>query len=77
MKPSSRDHQLELASPLKLRGDSKRLRGKLLEEGERAGCKSPRTWFPRGEGENFFLDILFYRMSEIADFVNLCEFRKF
>ena len=31
-----------------------------------AGCKSPRLGFPRGEGEIFFLDILFNRMSVIG-----------
>jgi uncharacterized protein len=33
---------------------------RLDEHRGRAGCKSPRPGFPRGEGENFFLDIPFH-----------------
>jgi len=66
MKPSNRDHQLELASPLKLRGDPKRLRGKLLarERGLDVSHHAPGSH--EGRGENFFLDILFHRMSVIG-----------
>jgi hypothetical protein len=72
MKPSSRDPQLGLASPLnyaanksgkiKIKSPSKKEAG--------AGCKSPALASREGTGETFFLDILFHRMSEIAYFVN-------
>jgi hypothetical protein len=68
MKPSSRDPQLELASPLnyaanksgkiKIKSPSKKEAG--------AGCKSPALASREGTGETFFLDILFHRMSEMA-----------
>src|SRR5579864_1510887 len=68
MKPSSRDSQLGLASPLnyaanksgkiKIKSPSKKEAG--------AGCKSPALASREGTGETFFLDILFHRMSEIA-----------
>jgi len=66
MKPSSRDPQLELASPLNytaiqsgnVESSSKRERG--LDVSHHApGSRE-------GRGENFFLDILFHRVSEIA-----------
>jgi hypothetical protein len=70
MKPSSRDPQLELASPLnyaanksgkiKIKSPSKKEAG--------AGCKSPALASPEGTGETFFLDIFFHRMSEIEIF---------
>ena len=66
MKPSSRDPQLELASPLnyaanksgkiKIKSPSKKEAG--------AGCKSPALASREGTAETFFLDILFHRMSE-------------
>ena len=37
---------------------------------------SPRPGFPRGEGENFFLDIPFHRMSEIGDFTSTTSVAK-
>src|SRR6476646_5679047 len=68
MKPSSRDPQLELATPLiysanksgksKIKSPSKKEAG--------AGCKSPALASREGTGETFFLDILFHRMSEMA-----------
>src|ERR1700747_2655781 len=68
MKPSSRDSQLGLASPLnyaanksgkiKIKSPSKKEAG--------AGCKAPALASREGTGETFFLDILFHRMSEIA-----------
>jgi hypothetical protein len=68
MKPSSRDPQLGLASPLnyaanksgkiKIKSPSKKEAG--------AGCKSPAWASREGTGETFFLDILFHRMSEMA-----------
>jgi len=66
MKPSSRDHQLELASPRNyaavqsgnVESSSKRERG--LDVSHHApGSRE-------GRGRNFFLDILFYRVSVIA-----------
>src|ERR1700752_2782610 len=66
MKPSSRDPQLGLASPLnyaanksgkiKIKSPSKKEAG--------AGCKSPALASCEGTGETFFLDIFFHRMSE-------------
>jgi hypothetical protein len=68
MKPSSRDPQLGLASPLnyaanksgkiKIKSPSKKEAG--------AGCKSPALASREGTGETFFLDIFFHRMSEIC-----------
>src|SRR5215472_1343571 len=66
MKPSSRDHQLGLASPLNytaiqsgyVESSSKRERG--LDVSHHA--PGPHE----GRGENFFLDILFHRMLCIA-----------
>jgi hypothetical protein len=73
MKPSSRDLQLGLASPLnyaanksgkiKIKSPSKKEAG--------AGCKSPALASREGTGETFFLDILFHRMSEIEIFQQL------
>jgi hypothetical protein len=73
MKPSSRDPQLGLASPLnyaanksgkiKIKSPSKKEAG--------AGCKSPALASREGTGETFFLDIFFHRMSEIAKFHQL------
>jgi hypothetical protein len=64
MKPSSRDPQLGLASPLnyaanksgkiKIKSPSKKEAG--------AGCKSPALASREGTGETFFLDILFHAM---------------
>jgi hypothetical protein len=57
--------QLGLASPLQSAASQSgqpitlaRMRG--------AGCKSLHPHLSEGRGEVFFLDILFYRMSEIA-----------
>ena len=66
MKPSSRDPQLGLASPLnypanksgKIKNPSKKEAG--------AGCKSPALASREGTGETFFLDILFHRMGDMA-----------
>jgi hypothetical protein len=73
MKPSSRDSQLGLASPLnyaanksgkiKIKSPSKKEAG--------AGCKSPALASREGTGETFFLDILFHRMSEMGIFRQL------
>jgi hypothetical protein len=70
MKPSSRDSQLGLASPLnyaanksgkiKIKSPSKKEAG--------AGCKSPALASREGTGETFFLDILFHRMSVMGIF---------
>ena len=48
-----------------IRGDPKRQKQKPLHEGDGAGCKPP-AGLQRGEGKSFFLDILFYRMSDNA-----------
>src|ERR1700756_2022273 len=68
MKPSNRDPQLGLASPLnypanksgkiKIKNPSKKEAG--------AGCKSPALASREGTGETFSLDILFHRMSVIG-----------
>ena len=70
MKPSSRDPQLGLASPLnypanksgKIKNPSKKEAG--------AGCKSPALASCEGTGETFFLDIFFHRMSEMGLIAN-------
>jgi hypothetical protein len=77
MKPSSRDPQLGLASPLnyaanksgkiKIKSPSKKEAG--------AGCKSPALASREGTGEIFFLDILFHRMSVLAIFQRLTDSR--
>jgi len=66
MKPSSRDSQLGLASPLNYAANKS---GKIKIESPSkkeagAGCKSPALASREGTGETFFLDILFHRMSE-------------
>jgi hypothetical protein len=72
MKPSSRDPQLGLASPLnyaanksgkiKIKSPSKKEAG--------AGCKSPALASREGTGETFFLDIFFHRTSDTGCFDN-------
>jgi hypothetical protein len=65
MKPSSRDHQLALASPLNyaaIKSGKTKTPSKKEEKEAGAGCQA-HTAFREGKGENFFLDILFYRMS--------------
>jgi hypothetical protein len=68
MKPSSRDPQLGLASPLNyaaIQSD----KTKIPLEGEEAGRGSMQAQrLLRGQGREFFLDILFHRMSEIGMF---------
>jgi len=71
MKPSSRDYQLGLASPLNyaaiqsgnIKSPSKKEAG--LDVSHHALVSR------EGRGENFFLDILFNRMSAIAWFQQL------
>jgi hypothetical protein len=71
MKPSSRDYQLGLASPLNyaaiqsgnIKSPSKKEAG--LDVSHRALVSR------EGRGENFFLDILFNRMSAMAIFQQL------
>ncbi len=68
MKPSSRDPQLGLASPLNYAANKS---GKIKSPSKKeagAGCKSPALASREGTGETFFLDILFHRISEIAIF---------
>src|ERR1700746_2577689 len=68
MKPSSRDSQLGLASPLNYAANkSGKIKIKSTSKKEAgAGCKSPALASREGTGETFFLDILFHRMSEMA-----------
>ena len=68
MKPSSRDHQLELASPLNYAAiQSGKINIKSPSKKE-AGLDVSHQALVSGEGrgENFFLDIPFHRMSVIA-----------
>jgi hypothetical protein len=79
MKPLSRDKQLGLASPLEDAAIQSRKTNNPLE-GDRAGCKPPHSHLLEGREKNFFLtssfigssfigfflDILFYRMSEMG-----------
>ena len=75
MKPSSRDHQLGLASPLnyaaiqsgKIKSSSKKEAG--LDVSHHALVSR------EGMGENSFLDIPFHRMSVIAIFRQFEAFR--
>src|SRR5580765_1744783 len=65
MKPSSRDPQLGLASPLNYAANKS---GKIKSPSKKeagAGCKSPALASREGTGEICFLDILFHRMSEM------------
>jgi hypothetical protein len=67
MKPSGRDHQLELASPLNyaaIQSGNINIKSP-SKKGGRAGCKSPALVSREGTGKNFFLDIIFHRMSAI------------
>jgi hypothetical protein len=67
MKPSSRDEQLGLASPLNyaaIQSGHKNQNPSKKEETE-AGLDASHTASHRGEGRNFFLDILFHRMSDM------------
>jgi hypothetical protein len=65
MKPFPANQQLGLASPLQYAAIQSGKNQKPLHEGDGAGCKATSR-SPEGRGEKFFLDILFYRMSEIA-----------
>jgi hypothetical protein len=66
MKPTDRDHQLRMASPLNYAANqSGNIKSPTNKE---AGLDvSHHALVSReGRGENFFLDILFHRMSVIA-----------
>ena len=68
MKPLSRDHQLGLASPLNyaaIQSGKTKTPSKKEEMEAGAGCQATLA-FREGRGENFFLDILFHRVSAIA-----------
>ena len=67
------NHQLGLASPLQYAAIQSDKTKKPSKKGDGAGCKSQRLRIPRGQGEEFFLDILFHRMSEIARYASLCR----
>src|SRR5215472_12202074 len=63
MKPSSRD-QLGLASPLNYAAiQSGKTKTPLRRRRSGQGLDPSHTAFGEGRGENFFLDILFHRMS--------------
>src|SRR5271154_7361869 len=62
---TSQDKQLGTALPLQS-ATSQSAQTNHPRENERAGCKSPHPHLSEGQGEVFFLDILFHRMSEIA-----------
>jgi hypothetical protein len=67
MKPSSRDQQLGLASPLNcaaIQSGKTKTPSKKEQTRAGAGCKPHRL--PRGEGREFSLDILFHRMSAMG-----------
>ena len=67
MKPSSRDQQLGLASPLNyaaIQSGKTKTPSKKEEMEAGAGCQATLA-FREGRGENFLLDILFHRMSVI------------
>jgi hypothetical protein len=62
MKPSSRDHQLGLASPLNyaaIKSGKTKTPSKKEEMEAGAGCQATLA-FREGEGRDFFLDILFH-----------------
>src|ERR1039458_4680450 len=74
MKPFSWDKQLGLASPLKCAA---------IQSGQTNNPSRNETGLdvshhihvsPEGRGKNFFLDILFHRMSDIGIFQQLSEF---
>jgi hypothetical protein len=74
MKPLSRDQQLGRASPLNyaaIQSGKTKIPLRRRRSGQRAGCQPPRL--PRGEGKEFFLDILFHRMSAIGMFQQLMK----
>ena len=65
MKPLGQGDQLGLASPLKYAAiQSGKTKSPASKEAGLDASYQPRV--PRGDGEEFFLDILFNRMSAIA-----------
>src|SRR5277367_1669248 len=62
---TSQDKQLGTALPLQS-ATSQSAQTNHPRENERAGCKSPHPHLSEGQGEVFFLDILFHRMSVMA-----------
>jgi hypothetical protein len=71
MKPSSRDQQLGLASPLNYAANqSGNINIKSPSKKEAGLDVSHQALVSReGRRENFFLDILFYRMSALAEII--------
>jgi hypothetical protein len=63
MKLSSWDKQLGLASPLECAAIQSGQTNNPSKKRDGAGCKSLHPRLSEGRGEDFFLDILFYRMS--------------
>jgi hypothetical protein len=66
MKPSSWDKQLGLASPLKYAAIQSGQTNNSSKKRDGAGCKSLHPRLSEERGEDFFLDILSHRMSEMA-----------
>ena len=68
MIPSSRERQLELASPLNYAATQSGKINKISPSKKEAGLdvSHQRLVSREGRGENFFLDILFNRMSVMA-----------
>jgi hypothetical protein len=62
MKPLPGNHQLGLASPLKYAAIKSGENQKPSTKG--SGLMQASSRSPEGKGKDFFLDILFYRMSE-------------
>src|SRR5215470_2127609 len=66
MKPSSRDQQLGLASPWNFAAIQSGKTKTSLRRRTEAGLDAKPTPTPtEGRGRNFFLDILFHRMSDM------------
>ena len=67
MKPSSGDKQLGLASPLELAAGQSNQTNNPSKNG--VGLDASHHILLEGSGGDFFLDILFHRMSAMAMFV--------
>jgi len=66
MKRSIRDEQLGLRSPLNYAAiQSGKTKTSLRRRRRRQGSDASHTASHRGEGRNFFLDVLFHRMSDM------------
>ena len=74
MKPLPGNQQLGLASPLQYAAIQSGKTKNPSTKGTGLDVKPP-AGLQRGEGKSFFLDILFYRMSEMAKFPQLSDKR--